>query len=396
MSETAPPSSALTRFAWATTGATLVLICIGGLVTSKGAGMAVPDWPNTYGYNLFLFPVSQWVGGILYEHTHRLVAAGVGLLTAILAAWLWMRETRGARRWSGLAAILLAVGLLGARHQAVFVALAALAIPVVIAALWLHFRTPGSRRWLGIAALAAVILQGVLGGLRVVWLADEIGVFHGILAQSFLLLVASIALISAPAWRRPTTATVSPGLRTLLLAGTALVLLQLALGASMRHRHAGLAIPDFPLAYGRLWPRTDADAISRYNQQRVEVHASRPIQRADVLLHMTHRLGAVAVVTGVLLAWRRARQELPAGHPVRRGATTWLALVLAQAALGATTIWTNKAADIATAHVAVGALTLLLGGLMCVRAFRRTPQSATVAPTGTPSIAFASAARLPS
>jgi cytochrome c oxidase assembly protein subunit 15 len=358
--------------------------------------MAVPDWPNTYGYNLFLFPVSQWVGGILYEHTHRLVAAVVGLLTAILAAWLWIRETRGARRWGGLAGIILAVGLLGARHQAVFVALAALAIPVVIAALWLHFRTPGSRRWLGIAALAAVILQGVLGGLRVVWLADEIGVFHGILAQSFLVLIASIGLISAPAWKRTPEATVSVRLRTLLLAGTALLLVQLALGASMRHRHAGLAVPDFPLAYGRLWPRTDADALALYNQQRVEVHASRPIQRADVLLHMSHRLGAVAVVAGILASWRRARRELPAGHPVRRGANTWAALVLAQAALGATTVWTDKAADIATAHVAVGALTLLLGGLLCVRAFRPTPQTAAFPAPRPPSLPFASTARIPS
>ncbi|RME92317.1 MAG: cytochrome oxidase biogenesis protein CtaA, partial [Verrucomicrobia bacterium] len=65
-------SRALTVFAWGTAAATLVLICFGGLVTSHGAGLAVPDWPNTYGYNMFLFPVSRWVGGIFYEHTHRL------------------------------------------------------------------------------------------------------------------------------------------------------------------------------------------------------------------------------------------------------------------------------------------------------------------------------------
>jgi cytochrome c oxidase assembly protein subunit 15 len=66
--------------------ASLALIGVGGLVTSHGAGMAVPDWPTTYGYNMFAFPLSQWVGGIFYEHTHRLVAAGVGLLTTVLAA----------------------------------------------------------------------------------------------------------------------------------------------------------------------------------------------------------------------------------------------------------------------------------------------------------------------
>ena len=79
---------ALHWFAVLTAVAALLLIALGGLVTSKGVGMAVPDWPNTYGYNMFFFPVSQWVGGIFYEHTHRLVASAVGLLTSILALWL--------------------------------------------------------------------------------------------------------------------------------------------------------------------------------------------------------------------------------------------------------------------------------------------------------------------
>jgi hypothetical protein len=78
-----PPGSAGSP--WFTAVATLGLIALGGLVTSHGAGMAVPDWPTTYGYNMFLFPISQWVGGIFYEHTHRLYASGVGLLTVVLA-----------------------------------------------------------------------------------------------------------------------------------------------------------------------------------------------------------------------------------------------------------------------------------------------------------------------
>src|SRR5437762_9764173 len=84
----------LSRFALLTAFATLVLICVGGLVTSHGAGMAVPDWPNTFGYNLFFFPVSQWVGGIFYEHTHRLVASVVGLLVIGLTRWLGGRQSR--------------------------------------------------------------------------------------------------------------------------------------------------------------------------------------------------------------------------------------------------------------------------------------------------------------
>src|SRR5579872_3547204 len=142
----------LNRFAILTAVATLVLVGIGGLVTSHGAGMAVPDWPTTYGYNMFLFPFSNWVGGIFYEHSHRLVASAVGFLTAILAIWLLVRESRA----------------------------------------WL--------RWLGVAAFFAVVLQGVLGGLRVVLYKDEIGIFHAALAQLFFVLVCAIALFTSRWW----------------------------------------------------------------------------------------------------------------------------------------------------------------------------------------------------
>src|SRR5690349_2917956 len=92
----------LTRFALFTAASTLLLICVGGVVTSKGVGMAVPDWPTTFGYNMFFFPFSKWMGGIFYEHTHRLVASAVGLLTTILALWLHGRAARPLMRWSGL------------------------------------------------------------------------------------------------------------------------------------------------------------------------------------------------------------------------------------------------------------------------------------------------------
>src|SRR5678815_2332937 len=88
------------------------------MVTSKGVGLAVPDWPTTYGYNMFFFPVSKWVGGIFYEHTHRLVASAVGLLTSILALWLYGRNARKLMRWLGLILFLLAgLTLIAARHR---------------------------------------------------------------------------------------------------------------------------------------------------------------------------------------------------------------------------------------------------------------------------------------
>ena len=179
-------------------------------MTSHGAGMAVPDWPTTYGYNMFAFPFSQWLftgNGIFYEHSHRLVASAVGFLTTILMIWLWVKEQR---RWL---------------------------------------------RWLGVIAFIAVCVQGLLGGLRVTLYKDELGIFHATLAQLFLVLVCSIAFFLSNAWKRLISA---PGniefhrfFRPTLFAASILILIQLILGATMRHQHAGLAMPDFPLAYGK-------------------------------------------------------------------------------------------------------------------------------------------------
>ena len=198
----------LHRFAILTAVITLFLICVGGLVTSHGVGMSVPDWPTTYGYNMFFFPISKWVGGIFYEHSHRLVASAVGFLTVILAVWLWLKEER---RWM---------------------------------------------RWLGVVALLGVVLQGVLGGLRVTELKDELGIFHATLAQLFFVLVTSIALFSSRWWQKASVQKPSVydriGLRHFFLFTTVLILVQLIFGATMRHQHAGLAIPDFPAAYAAM------------------------------------------------------------------------------------------------------------------------------------------------
>src|ERR1041384_6559835 len=86
------------RFAIVLAVATLFLVALGGVVTTKGVGMAVPDWPTTYGQNMFFFPYSKWMGGIFYEHSHRLWAALVGLLTAALLIWVWSRESKGVER----------------------------------------------------------------------------------------------------------------------------------------------------------------------------------------------------------------------------------------------------------------------------------------------------------
>ena len=157
---------------------------------------------------------------------------------------------------------------------------------------------------------------------------------------------------------------------TLFTLATLLILGQLALGAAMRHQHAGLAIPDFPLAYGKLWPDMDAASVARYNAQRIEVLAANPITAPQIVLQMAHRLVALAILGAVAFAAWSARRAIGGSHPLSRLALLWLGLILTQVLLGAATIWSNKAADIATAHVLVGALALALGAMLSILSYR--------------------------
>ncbi|MBI2949809.1 MAG: COX15/CtaA family protein [Verrucomicrobia bacterium] len=328
----------LNRFAVFTALATLILIGIGGLVTSHEAGLSVPDWPTTYGYNMFLFPPSYWMGGILYEHTHRLFASFVGLLTTILAVWLWIKEPR---RWV---------------------------------------------QWLGVAAFFGVVLQGVLGGLRVTLLQNSLGFVHATAAQLFLLLVGIIALVTSASWSKiaanETWSLVPKGLRYLLLSATSLVFLQLILGAVMRHQHAGLAVPDFPLAYGQLWPPTDAAFLDSVNARRMDVFDPNPITAFQIVLHMMHRLGALATLLAVGAGAWISRSRLGNRAPLTKATLAWFCLIMLQAALGAATVLSRKAADVATVHVIAGAASLLVGGLLCfiVLRFSFAPSKAEKAP----------------
>jgi cytochrome c oxidase assembly protein subunit 15 len=240
---------------------------------------------------------------------------------------------------------------------------------------------------LGWAAFWLVQLQGLLGGLRVVLDAQVVadvrmgtafGILHGCLAQGFLVLLAVIALMTSGWWMgsplpvvgahgvtRPTN------LRRWFLFATILIFIQLLIAATMRHQHAGLAISDFPLAHGKLWPDMSADAVAGYNARRVEVTTSDAITAFQIGLQMAHRIVACLILAAVsLCAWKaRLVQSL---KPL---AFAWLGLILIQACLGAWTIWSNKAADVATAHVVVGALSLVTGSLGCLISYRRQTAS---------------------
>jgi cytochrome c oxidase assembly protein subunit 15 len=179
------------RLALLTTCATLVLLFLGGLVTSKGAGLAVPDWPTTFGYNMFSYPWSRMVGPVFYEHSHRLAGSFVGLCTILLTLALWLKEPR---RWL---------------------------------------------RWLGLVALAAVVVQGVLGGLRVIWLEGALAIVHAAVAQAFFALLTAVAVFTSPVWQAevtemPVTADRGKLLRLSIIT-TVMIYLQVIFGAILRH-----------------------------------------------------------------------------------------------------------------------------------------------------------------
>ena len=367
-----PSNPWLHRLAVLTALATLALIGIGGLVTSHGAGMAVPDWPTSYGYNMFFFPFSQWVGGIFYEHTHRLVASVVGLLTAILSGWIWARETTGWRRKVGLGWIVLTLGLMGVRTQPMFIALAGVALVVIAYSTTQLKSAERPLCWWAAIAFSVVLVQGVLGGLRVTALKDELGIFHGTLAQCFFVLICALALVTSGWWQQLKAAslpvTVPAPVRNFLLVTTLLMLGQLAFGASMRHQHAGLAVPDFPLAHGKVWPATDAASLDAYNRARRDDREFKPITAGQIHLHLAHRLGALAVFGHVLGCLLKLRRTVGGAHPLARGAGGWFALICVQFGLGIWTVLSNKAADIATLHVVLGAASLVTGALLTLLA----------------------------
>lgn len=373
--------------------ATLGLVGMGGLVTSHGVGMAVPDWPTSYGYNMFALPISTWLtGGIFHEHTHRLWASFIGVLVVALTRWLGGRASRAPLLIIGAVEIAAGIGLLqlggdwkGAGHF-----LAGIGGVVLLAGVIWVKNAPASGRLpkLGWAAFWLVQLQGLLGGLRVVLDAQVIGdvrmgtafgIFHGCLGQAFLVLTAVIALLTSGWWRESVESRIEPvfsaSLRRWFLFATALIFLQLLIGATMRHQHAGLAISDFPLAHGRLWPDLSAEAVAGYNARRVEVTVANPITAFQIGLQMLHRIMALGIVAAVGVCFAKTRP----GTTLRRLASAWLGLILIQVTLGAWTIWSNKAADVATAHVLVGALSLVTGALACLICFRRFARNQTVA-----------------
>jgi cytochrome c oxidase assembly protein subunit 15 len=285
---------------------TALLIFAGGMVTSTGSGLSVPDWPNTYGWFMFTFPLEKMVGGIWYEHSHRLIASAVGFLILVLAALLWRFEPR---RWV---------------------------------------------RRLGYVALAAVIAQGLLGGITVLWyLPEPISIAHASLAQLVFCLVTSIALFTSSGWRlgyaRDGLPVDDRVLQKVAATTTALIYLQIVIGATMRHNDAGLAIPDFPFAFGQLIP---------------------PHWDAKIAVHFAHRVGAVVVSLMILATTGHVFYHLRRRPELVRPSLLLLVLLTLQVTLGALTVLTAKHYVINSLHVVTGGSVLVTALVLALRAHR--------------------------
>lgn len=389
-----------------TAAATFPLIFMGGLVTSHGAGMSVPDWPNSYGYNMFTFPPNKWIGGIFYEHTHRLAGMLTGFLSILLVLWAWgTGRNEGTRRklwrWTYALLALTAAGAivrvaadphsaLAAYSTHAMTIFGSLALILGCATLARHRDPRRWVRWLAMSILLAVIGQGILGGLRVVWVNLDLAIIHACTAQAFFCLVALMIAVTSRWWREEPFATEPSGKGRLLiwLAAITVVLiyLQLIAGALMRHYQAGLAIPDLPWAYGQYLPPTTDQGLNAVNQWRAWHPELRlePVTLLQVWVHFSHRIGAVLVSLAVIVlagqvAWRHADRGL-----IVRPAWLLTLLLFAQLTLGVLTVLWQKPADIASYHVAVGALALFVTFTLGVRAIRLYVARRVPAPAAAP------------
>ena len=298
---------------------TLGLIFAGALVKSHAVGLSVPDWPTTYGKHMFSFPFSDMVGGIFYEHLHRLIATTIGMMTIILA-----------------------VGLRFSNRPT-----------------WL--------KKLGYSALGVVILQGMLGGITVLYfLPPVISIFHGILAQGFLVITVIIGY-SLSKEREHRISENPHGIESLLRSAYYLgiaVVIQLFLGALMRHTGSGLAIPDFPTVGGGWLPVFVSSFLDHINEFMFENDLNM-VSMSQVWIHYSHRLGAVSVflVTALFLFKMYKSNET---QLLSTGMMLAL-VVLVQITLGASVIWTVRNPLIASLHVVTGAGYLALVTLTVLR-----------------------------
>jgi cytochrome c oxidase assembly protein subunit 15 len=310
-----PVARGIHRFATALACLVVLLIAAGALVKSKEAGLSVPDWPLSYGS---FSPPHWWrIDTVRAEHGHRMFAGTIALLTVLLAILLQRGERRA----------------------------------------WV--------RRLGWSAVGAVLAQAILGGVTVLlFLPPAVSIAHAGLAELFLCLLTCLAVVTAKSfWTAPTAPEAgapaeTQGLASLATATTGMIYLQILLGAVMRHNGAGLAIPDFPLAFGRLVPDHFDFKIG---------------------IHYAHRLGALTVAILVLWTASRVLSRFRSERTLALPAVGMVGLVVFQITLGALVVLTKKAVLPNTVHVATGASLLATSLVLSLYSRRLARQTRAVA-----------------
>jgi len=359
------PDAWLARFAKLAVFGAFVVIFIGGLTTTTGAGMAFPDWPLSHGS---LNPPGWWDDAMQRrEHLHRYSAEAVAMIVGVLCAWVW--GANWAVPISVVVSLACAAGAKVAGQPGSVVALVGVLSASLTFAVIILLRTrradharPAGVRWLAFLAFLGVLAQAVLGGLRVI--KDPAGVLggdadtattfriiHGCFAQLELCLLVAIAAMLSPVWPRIAA---NPQMRLVRRIGwiaTTVVFLQLIVGATMRHLGAGLAIPTFPRAPGGGWMP--------------QVH------NKFIDLNFTHtRFGAALAAIFILALAMRAAGNAAGDVRLVRPAALLLALAAAQVTMGIYIIWNVRPPILTTLHVVNGAAVLAVIVLLTVRAGR--------------------------
>jgi cytochrome c oxidase assembly protein subunit 15 len=310
------------RWAIALACATFPLVWVGGLVTTTDSGMAVPDWPNTYGYNLFLYPWKSWITGpwsLFLEHGHRLIGATVGMLTIGLLIVLWRKDER---RWM---------------------------------------------RWLGLAALVLVVFQGILGGMRVRFDERTLAMLHGCTGPLFFAVTSAMVVFTSRRWRdgpgkdAPLPSSVAP-IRRLAAATCVLVYLQILIGAVLRHVPVAAEPGTFALAV----------RFHLFLAAIVTLHAAGLVWLLISRARRIKPLAGLAATLAVLVITQLAL-----------GAGTWI-VKFSVPAWASSLISTGNAAiqdggwlqtHVITAHVAVGSLLLITSLAIALYTQRLLPAS---------------------
>ena len=289
---------------------TLLLIFVGALIKSHEVGLSVPDWPTSYGKKMFSFPFSEMIGGIFYEHGHRLFATVVGFLTLL---------------------------------QFIIISFSSY---------------PSWVKKMSLVSLILVITQGLLGGITVIFfLPPSISILHGVLAQTFFVSTIFIAYSLSDSRRSKSKTPYPLFIRRATVTITLLVFIQLILGALMRHTSSGLAIPDFP-KMGGLWiPTFSENMINNINVELFDNNLDM-VSKWQVIIHFLHRLGALTIVLALGLFIYKFRNVVKKNSTEAKALMVISIILTVQISLGAATVITERLPFVASFHVVTGAALL--------------------------------------